>query len=104
MNIDVLTSVSKSYNVKKIDILKGQSFTLLTDAPDDIRWFSDQDNVLNITATGKKANIVAANTGQSQIMFIDSANGLADNFFVNVVETLEQAETLNPSGGEIVNK
>ena len=103
MNIDVLTSVSKSYNVKKIDILKGQSFTLLTDGPQDIRWFSDNDSVLDITATGNKANILAANTGQSQIMFIDSANGLADNFFVNVVDSLEQAETLNATG-EVVNK
>lgn len=104
MQIDILFSVAKAYGVKKIDVLKGQSFAILTDGPDDMRWFSDNDPVLDITVTGKTASVVAAATGLSTILLIGANDGLLERISVNVVETLEPATNLGVTPGAVLPK
>jgi len=98
MNIDVLFSVGRAYNVKRIDVLKGESFTVTTNAPEGTRWFADNDKVLTIEAEGNKALIKADNTGASEIHFVNGGNAVDDILYINVVESLELAESLNATG------
>lgn len=101
MNIDVLFSVAKVYNVKKIDVLKGQVFDVLTDAPAETRWFSDNDAVLSIVDNGQRANITALSSGKSTILFMDNGDGVTDKMVINVVDSLEPAAALNATGEAI---
>ncbi len=98
MKIDVTFSRARAYDVKRIDVIKGESFAVGTDAPEGVRWFSDSDAVLSLQVTGGKGLITASETGVSEIQFQDAGGTILDRLLINVTETLEQAETLVTTG------
>ncbi len=98
MQIDVIFSIARAYNVKRVDVLKGQSFAVVTDAPAGARWFADNDPTISLQVTGPKGLVTANETGVSEIQFQDAGGTILDRLLINVVETLEQAETLVTTG------
>lgn len=101
MQVDVLFDFAKVYNVdKKIDVVKGQKFTLNTDLTGESNWFSNNDQVLDIAVAGKNADVTAANLGTSTILIMGTDFGIQKELTITVVdEVLGNAVTLNASAG-----
>lgn len=106
MIIDVAFKNAKVFNVQdRIDVVKGEAFTLFTDAPENTRWFTDNDPVLSVKAQGQNAGFSADAIGPSTIFLIGDADALLKKLQINVVASIEEpAANLNTSAGTPVNK
>lgn len=112
MLVDIVLKNAKVFNVAHLQIVKGETFSLLTDAASPIRWFSDNDPVLEITTQGVNADFVAAELGTSTIFIFDAADpippselpNLLKTLFIEVVSTTAQAANLNTTAGKAVPK
>jgi len=104
--MDVAFKNAKVFNIRdRIDVVKGEPFTLFTDAPDNTRWFTDNDPVLAVTAKGKNADFSADAIGTSTIFLIGEANVLIKELTVNVVASIEPpAVSLNTTAGKAIAK
>lgn len=106
MNVDVIFSNARVYNIDRFDVLKGETFSLLTDRDEVSVWFSNNDPVLNITVKddGKSAEIKATETGDSMILIMDSLFFVVKKISILVVDSIDQAANLNVTGGEPLPK
>ena len=101
MRADLILKNARVRDVSSFDILVGESFSLVLDTDENIRWFSDNDNVLGITASGGAANIVANQPGPCEIQ-LQGGGAIVKQFFINVIT--EPAASLNVSFGAPVSK
>lgn len=104
MQVDVLFPNVKVYNIDCLDVIKDQTFQLLTDDDGSSDWFSNNDNVLDISVDGKNATVKAANTGRSTIQMQDSTGEILKRISITVKESLEEAKSLGLTVGEPENK
>lgn len=104
--MDVAFKNAKVFNVQdRIDVVKGEPFSLLTDLPANTRWFSDNDPVLSVNAIGPEATLTADTIGSSTLLLLDDADALLKKLKINVVASVEEpAANLNTSAGKPVNK
>jgi hypothetical protein len=84
MVIDITLSNAKVYDISKVDILLGETFTLNTngDGSEDIT--SDHDNVLEITELGPNCKCVAKTVGISTIRWMNQADQVIDKVLITV--------------------
>lgn len=105
MQVDIQFDFAKVYNIeKKIDVAKGQKFSLLTDLTGESKWFSDNDPVLSINKSGNNADVEATGLGTSTILIMGTDFGIEKEIEINVVAGLNMAVTLNATAGEPVIK
>jgi hypothetical protein len=104
--MDVAFNNAKVFNIRdRIDVVKGQPFTLFTDIAQNVRWFTDQDPVLAVKANGPNADFTADNVGSSTVLLLGDADELLKKLTVNVVTSIEPpAVSLNTSAGIPVPK
>lgn len=94
MRADLILKNARVRNVESFDILLGESFSLVLDTEENIRWFSDNDNVLSITASAGQASMKAESVGPCEIQ-LQSGGAIVKQFFINVIT--EPAASLNVS-------
>ena len=105
MQVDVIFEFAKVYNVdKKIDVVKGQKFSINTDLTGGSKWFSDNDPVLSINVVGSNANIEASELGTSTILIMGTDFGIQKELIISVVEDVNQASSLGVESGQPVTK
>jgi len=104
MEANIIFENVKAYNVDKFDVKLGQEFSIeLIDAPGLVRWFSDNDAVLQIDAQedGAKSLIKSTKIGKSEIQLqVDGA--LVKTLYVETYDSV--AISLNPKPKEPVLK
>lgn len=100
MTVTAVFDNVKVYDVTKFDVVKGQKFSLLSDAPDGARWFSSEDPALTIKVSGKNADVTADELGASEVVIVDSNWNRLKIMAIEVVESTEQASTLGLSAGQ----
>lgn len=89
MTVDVLFDFARVYNIKQIDVVKGQKFSLLTDLKAPSRWFSDNDPVLSMIVKDNSAEVEATAIGQTSILILGLDLGkVGDEIKINVVESI----------------
>lgn len=104
MNVDVIFTNARVYNIDKFDVLMGETFSLATDAQPNYLWFSDNDEVLQITVKGTNAEIKATKSGPSTILIMDNLFFVIKKVSILVVDSIEPATNLNISGGDPLPK
>jgi len=90
----------KAYDVEKFDVKLGETFVLeLIDAPADIRWFSNNDPVLDIDVSDGKTSVsaVASMIGECEIQ-LQVSREVIKTFDVKVYDHI--AVSLNPEAGD----
>ena len=92
MKADLILKNARVRDVASFDILLGESFSLVLDTDENIRWFSDNDNVLGINASGGQANVKAESVGPCEIQ-LQGGGQVVKQFFINVIA--EPAASLN---------
>lgn len=89
MVVDVSFEFAKVYNIEKFDVVKGQKFTLFTDAaPTPIKWFADNDAALSIIEGDTSADIAATNIGLATILIMDNSLNKLKELTINVVSAI----------------
>lgn len=94
----------KAYNVKKFDVRLGETFNIeLLETPGFIRWFADQDSVLDITVdeSGNMATVKATGIGASEIQ-LQHEKALEETLYVEVYDNI--AVSLNASAKKPILK
>jgi len=100
MQVDVVFDFARVYTVdNKIDVVKGQKFSLLTDLIGDSKWFSDNDHVLAIVVTGNNADVEATDIGTSTILIMGLNFGIHKELTITVVETVDRAINIGAEAG-----
>lgn len=101
MQADISFEFAKTYNVEKVDVVKGQKFTINTDFDSPSKWFSDNDPVLSLMVEGSSADAEAKELGSSTILIMDEQFNIAKTLTIRVVQSIEPMATdLNVSAGE----
>lgn len=106
MQVDLSLSNAKVYDIEKVDIVKGQKFSLLTDYTEPSRWFFDQDQVLNVTQEANSADVEATEIGTSTIIIVGATDfTVLKQITIKVVaEIIEPVADLGTKAGEAVLK
>lgn len=104
MQVHAIFANVKAYDITKMDVVKGEKFSLESDAPEGVRWFSDNDPALALSVSGAGANVSADNVGRSEIAIVDSNWNRLKVLLITVVESTEKAANLNVTAGEAVEK
>jgi len=100
MQVDVVFDFARVYIVdNKIDVVKGQKFSLLTDLTGDSKWFSDNDPVLGIIVTGNNADVEATDIGTSTILIMGTSFGIHKELTISVVEAVDRAVNIGAEAG-----
>jgi hypothetical protein len=98
MKVDVSFEFAKVYDVTRIDVVKGQQFSLLTDWISKSKWFSDADEVLEIKVKDNNAEVKALELGTSVVWIVDENKTTLKELIISVVGSIEpQATALNLS-------
>lgn len=93
------------YDVERFDVMLGESFRLeVIDAPDQVRWFADQDPVLSISVapSGHEAAVIAAQAGVSEIQLQNAAGAVVKKLNVTIYTT--EASRLSITHADPVSK
>lgn len=88
MQVDVIFSNARVYRVKKMDVVLGQKFSLVTNNAAPIRWFFNNDIVLSLTETTNGADVEATSFGESTLLMIDESFNLLGVVIINVVNEI----------------
>lgn len=109
MKVDIVFSNATVYNVdKKVDVVKGEKFSLVTDSTVPIRWFTDNDPVLNLVVDKEQnniANIEATEIGQSTMLIMSNGTEVQKTLEFNVIDRPQvEVINLNPTVTEILPK
>lgn len=92
MVVDVLFKFAKVYDITKLDVVKGESFSLIANLDPTMHWFSDNDPVLEITSN---TDIVAREVGHSTLLILNETFNVVKQIDVTVVDGVDQAKSLN---------
>lgn len=101
MTANIIFENVKAYDVEKFDVKLGENFVVeLIDGPAEVRWFSNNDPVLDIEVSDGKQSvaIVAANVGVCEIQLQDGDRQVIKTFDVEVYDQI--AVALNPEAGD----
>lgn len=93
MKVDVAFSFAKVYDVSRIDVVKGQKFSLVTDFTGVSKWFSDNDPVLDLKVTDNNADVEATAAGTSTVLIMDQNKAVLKELTIAVVEALAPLAT-----------
>lgn len=100
-NVHVFLKNAKIYNVSILDIVQGEEFTLVTDAPEGTTWFFDNDEVLEMKVSQKDAKVTAMELGKSTILLMLPSRQVIKEISIEVIEKVEDpASTLNAKADE----
>jgi hypothetical protein len=88
MKVDISLSNARVYDISRADIIKGQKFSLLTDAPDGSTWYADNDPVLSLKVNGSSATVSADAVGTSSILIMDSNRSILKELIISVVDAV----------------
>lgn len=100
MKANLILENVKAYDVDKFDVKLGENFVLeLEEAPAGIRWFSNNDPVLDIEVSDGKTSVAvkAASIGVCEIQ-LQVDREVVKTFDVEVYDHI--AVGLNPEAGE----
>lgn len=100
MEANLILENVKAYDVEKFDVKLGETFVLeLIDAPSGIKWFSNNDPVLDIDVSDGKTSVsaVAATIGTCEIQ-LQVEREVIKTFDVEVYDHI--AVDLNLEAGE----
>ena len=100
MTANLILENVKAYDVDKFDVKLGEHFVIeLIDSPADIRWFSNNDPVLDIEVSDGKTSVAvkAANVGTCEIQ-LQVNREVIKTFDVEVYDHI--AVSLNLEAGE----
>lgn len=102
MQVDISFGNARVYNIEKVDVRKGEAFTIHTDAPSDSRWFADNDPVLSVVVSGTDAEVQANEIGTTTILIMDAGASTAQKqLTIKVVaEILPVATDLGITAGQ----
>lgn len=104
-NVHVFLKNAKIYNVSILDIVQGEEFTLVTDAPEGTNWFFDNDEVLEMKVSQKDALITAKEIGKSTILLMLPTRQVIKEINIQVIQKVEDpASTLNAKPEEPIIK
>ncbi len=91
-----------AYDVEKVDVLVGETFTInLPDEEEPVEFFFNNDSVLEVTAEPTKA-IVKALSGGDCVIKLERGDEVLKKLFISVYTA--QAVELNPKPGKAVLK
>lgn len=93
MQVDISFDFAKVYNIEKADVVKGQKFSLITDAAPGSKWFADQDEVLSLKVTGSTGEVTAGELGTSTILIMDELFAIQKTIVIKVVESIQPMAT-----------
>jgi hypothetical protein len=89
MKVDLSLKNAKVYDVDRIDVVKGETFSLTTDYDGHSRWFSDKDKVLKIFEADNAADIEATEIGASTIVIVgDQDFSVLKQITIRVVDAI----------------
>lgn len=91
MKINVVFDFAKVYDVSRIDVVKGQKFSL--EADQDGKIFSDNDPVLDLKQSGLITDIVAAEVGTSILWMVGADKQILKELTISVVDKLDPLAT-----------
>ncbi len=99
MKVDVVFAFAKVYNVdERIDVVKGQKFSLNTDFIGTSKWFSDNDPVIALKISGNSAEVEATEEGSSVILIMDESKNVQKELTISVLAAIvPEATALNMS-------
>ena len=105
MKVDVSFKFAKVYNIENIDVVKGQKFSLFTDAEMPIKWFSDNDPAISFVTKNNSVAAQATEIGKSTVLIMNQDFGTIKKLTINVVEEIvEPASDLGLTASEPVLK
>jgi membrane carboxypeptidase/penicillin-binding protein PbpC len=105
METNIIFQNVKAYNVTKFDVRLNEDFKIeLTNIEQPIRWFANNDTVLQIITNedGLSSQVKATGKGVSEIQLQNAQNQIQKILFVEVYDQI--AVSLNLSAGEPVLK
>lgn len=104
--VDLALFNVRVFNVSVFDIIPGQAFTLYTNMGPNIRWFSDNDQILDITAKGDIADVVVGSIeGEATILIMSQDKAILKELVVRVYNTIPlPATTLDATTAPPVSK
>lgn len=98
MQIDIILSNARIYDINKVDIVIAEKFSLIPDdTTKDIRLFADNDPVLDIVQNKTSIDVVASDIGMSTILLMNPSMQVEKTLYINVVASLTPATNLNIS-------
>lgn len=98
MVVDIYFEFAKVYNIERFEVVKGQKFSLQSDATEKIKWFSDNDPVLSIETSQQGTSVTAEATavGETTILIMNEGFSELKRLSIRVVDKIEpQATDLN---------
>ena len=104
--VDLILANARVFNVSNFDVTTDQKLTLQTNMGPDIRWFSDNDEVLDIKAAGDSAEVkVGITEGECTILIMNKDKVIQKELFIRTYHTLPMpAVTLNATADTPVLK
>lgn len=87
MRIDLIFPFAKVYNVHRVSVMQGQTFSFKI--PVRYKVFSDNDEVLSIKKENELVTITTAELGRSTILILNDDLFLRGKLFIRVVPELE---------------
>jgi hypothetical protein len=93
MKLDALFSNAMVFNIDaRIDVLQGEVFTLIMDAPEGIEVFANNDKVLSYEHTATDVVVTASELGESKLRFM-SGVGITKELLIRVVSEFVRPAT-----------
>jgi hypothetical protein len=85
------------FDVTNFDVTIGQTFSLHTSFSNDIRWFSDNDQILDIKAEKNNVEVTVGSTeGVSTILIMDKQKTILKELTIRVYNVIPlPADTLD---------
>jgi hypothetical protein len=101
MEANIIFDNVTAYNVVKFDVILGQTFKVeLIDVPGILRWFTDNDQVLDVVVddNGSSATIKTTAKGECEIQ-LQNQGAITKTLQVKVYDNV--AVTLNTKAGAV---
>lgn len=89
MKIDVIFDFAKVYDISRMDVVKGESFQLISDGAIDNKWFADNDEVLTMKVTGAGATVKASAAGTSTVLIMNGSKEVVKELTISVVDKID---------------
>lgn len=93
MVVDISFEFAKVYNIERFDVVRGQKFTLLSDATEVIKWFADNDPVLSLVQSGASVEAEATAVGETTILIMNESFAELKRLSIRVVDKIEPQAT-----------
>lgn len=89
MTFDVILNNATAYEVYKMDIKRGEVFTVKLSDVNNPEWFSNNDPVLDIrvASLGMSAIVTAKNIGES-VLQIQNDGRVIGKLYINIFDTI----------------